>query len=688
MKYRIIIFALIIFSQVLNLFGAAGDLDTTFTPAGITNVSTVNDVVVQPDGKILVAGVFTRMNGEPAGGISRLNADGTIDTTFAPTSGTNGEINVIALQADGKILIGGTFTNVNGTTINRLARLNADGSLDSLFNIGTGFNGEVLDIAVQPADGKIVAVGIFTNVSGTGLNHVARLNTDGSLDSANFNPGTGSPSRIHSVAVEAGGTILVGGEFITFNGATRNRIARLGADGTLDAAFTPSINSSVYAIKPQSNGQILLGGLFTNITGVGGSATARNRLARLNADGSLDATFNPNVGGFSVEDLAIQSDGSVVFTGSLTSVGGQARRGIGRVFSSGAVDNSYTARFNDATTVHNAVAVQADDAAIYGGFFQLAGLTTTSTKLCASLLRVNSDSSIDTNFNAAAGSSGTFTSEAREILLRSNGKILVGGIFATVGRFTSRSIVQFNADGSVDETFNTGGFGSNSTTNKSVAALAEQPDGKILVGGAFTNFNLTAINAAARLNADGTIDTSFTSGFVAGFYVNDIEILADGRIVMVGNFSTYSGQPRGRIVVVNTDGTLDTTIFNNSGTGASGEVNAVEVTGDGKFIIAGNFVTYNGTTRNSIARLNADGSLDPTFMGVGSIGTIEAMELQPDGSIVIGGLISSYDGVPRRRIARATPTARLTRVLFRRIRAATVSVPMSSPLLYRRTGKF
>ena len=657
MNYKTIFITLTLLLLPLNLFGAAGDTDLSFNPAGITNVSTVNDVVVQPDGKILVAGVFTRMNGEPAGGISRLNADGTIDTTFAPASGANGAINVIALQADGKILIGGAFTNFNGTTTNGLARLNADGSLDTLtFNIGTGFIGAVNDIAVQPADNKIVVVGNFTSVNGTTINRIARLNTDGSLDSANFNPGTGSPNLIRSVAVEAGGTILIGGEFIVFNGATRNRIARLGADGTLDAAFTPSINNFVYAIELQTNGQILIGGAFTNITGVGGVATARNSLARLNADGSLDSSFNANVVGSGIFDLAIQSDGSIVFTGAgVSSVGGQPRRGIGRVFGSGAVDNSYTARFNDGTIVNNAVAVQANDSAIYGGFFQLAGLTTVSTKLCASLLRVNSDGSIDQNFNAAAGASVNFFPGVREIFVRSNGKILVGGNFAAVGRFSARDITQFNDDGSVDETFNAGGFGSSGQNANGVFALAEQPDGKILVGGEFTDFNLTARNAVVRLEADGTIDTSFTSGFAPGFRVNDIEVLPDGRVVMVGNFSTYSGQPRNRIVVVNADGSLDTTIFNNSGTGANSEINAVEVDANGKFLIAGNvnFTSYNGTPRNRIARLNADGSLDPTFMGAGANATIEAMELQPDGSIVIGGQISSYDGVNRRRIARA-----------------------------------
>lgn len=159
MKYKRIFTAIIFFLFSSNLFAAAGDLDLTFAPTGITTFSVVNDVVVQPDGKILVAGVFFSMNGAPAGRIARLNADGSTDATFAPAGGANGDVSVIALQADGKIVIAGNFTSVSGTAMNRIARLNPDGTLDMTFTIGLGFNAIVQDIAVQPLDGKIVAGG-------------------------------------------------------------------------------------------------------------------------------------------------------------------------------------------------------------------------------------------------------------------------------------------------------------------------------------------------------------------------------------------------------------------------------------------------------------------------------------------------------------------------------------------------
>lgn len=460
--------------------------------------------------------------------------------------------------------------------------------------------------------------------------------------------------------MEAAGTLLVAGDFTSFNGAGRNRIARLNADGSVETAFTPSVNNNIDSLKLESTGTILIGGTFTSITGVGGVATTRNRLARLLANGALDTTFNPNVGGSVVHDITVQLDSSIVFTGDFTSVGGQTRDGIGRVFGSGAVDMAYTARYNDTNPDGFAVAVQPDGAALYGGSFQFTGLTTTTTKLCGSLLRVNADGSIDANFFAAAGITGDAV--VREIFVRANGKILVGGNFTAVGRFPVRDIGQLNADGTLDETFNVNGFGGN---GQNVTAFAEQPDGKILVGGDdFTSFNLTARNSVARLNADGTIDASFTSGLASNNDVLDIEVLADGRIVLVGNFSTYAGQPRSRIVVVNPNGSLDMTIFINSGTGANGVINAVEVDADGKFLIGGTFTSYNGTTRNHIARVNADGSLDTTFdpgSGFPPINgqEVEALELQPDGAIVVAGGLTSYNSTPRNRIARVNPDGSL-----------------------------
>ena len=168
-------------------------------------------------------------------GIARLNSDGGLDTGFNPGSGANSNVEYLALQSDGKVLIGGAFTNFNRTARIRIARLNGDGSLDAGFDAGLGANDSVFSVAVQ-SDGKVLIGGWFTNVNGTTRNFVARLNSDGTLD-ASFDPGANN--TVYSVAVQSDGKILIGGDFSMVKGTSRNRITRLNSDGSLDGGFNP-----------------------------------------------------------------------------------------------------------------------------------------------------------------------------------------------------------------------------------------------------------------------------------------------------------------------------------------------------------------------------------------------------------------------------------------------------------------
>jgi uncharacterized delta-60 repeat protein len=228
--------------------------------------------------------------------------DGSNDLSFNADKinlgdGPNSTIQTTAIQADGKIIIGGFFTSYNGTAINRIARLNADGSLDTGFNPGMGANNTITTTAIQ-ADGKIIIGGGFTSYNGTAINLIARLNADGSLDTS-FNPGTGANSAITTTAIQADGKIIIGGAFTSYNGTAINRIARLNADGSLDTGFNPGMgaNNTISTTAIQADGKIIIGGAFTSYNGT----VARNRIARLNADGSLDTGFNPGTG-------AVQSD--------------------------------------------------------------------------------------------------------------------------------------------------------------------------------------------------------------------------------------------------------------------------------------------------------------------------------------------------------------------------------------------
>ena len=332
-------------------FHVDGTLDTSFDPYAN---NTVESIAVQADGKILVGGSFSALQPNGAASpiarnrIARLNADGTVDASFDPNA--DATVYSMALQADGKVLVGGDFSTLqpNGagvaTARNRIARLNADGSLDSGFDPRA--NNQVASVVVQE-DGKILLGGAFTSLQPNGMGatryYIARLNADGTVDSG-FNPW--ASNFVSGIALQADGKVLLGGDFAGFrpNGAasitTRNRIARLNADGTVDANFNVDANGRVSSVAVQADGKILLGGSFYTVRGHGAlSATERNRIARVNANGTLDASFNPNANG-SVHEIAVQADGKILLGGDFTSfLANGASMSIGR--------NRFARLFND-----------------------------------------------------------------------------------------------------------------------------------------------------------------------------------------------------------------------------------------------------------------------------------------------------------------------------------------------------
>ena len=223
-------------------FLANGNADPSFAPA-IANATDGESywfygwhfyppsaLAVQPDGQILLGGVFNSLNGTNRNGIARLNSNGTVDNSFVPATASYVRVSALALQADGKVLAGGGyFGTVNGTNTYGITRFHANGSYDAAFNTGTGTGGgsQVVSVALQP-DGKVLIAGSFTNFNGTSRNGLARLNANGSLDGG-FNPGAGAKG-ISSIALQSDGRILIGGGFLTYNGVLRPFVARLLGD--------------------------------------------------------------------------------------------------------------------------------------------------------------------------------------------------------------------------------------------------------------------------------------------------------------------------------------------------------------------------------------------------------------------------------------------------------------------------
>jgi len=337
---------------------------------------------------------------------------------------------------EGKILVGGAFTNLAGQARNYIGRMNINGGLDGTFTNGATSN--VFALAVQP-DGKIIVGGDFTNLAGEARNHIGRFNRDGSLDTSFTN---GTDNTVRSIALQADGKVLVGGSFTSLAGQARNHIGRLNVDGSLDTSFGNGADSTVQSIAVQTDGKIIVGGDFTNLAG-----QARSHIGRLNENGSLDASFG-NVADNTVQSIVVQPDGKILLGGAFTNLAEEARKYLGRLNADGSLDMSFT---NGTGNTVCCLALQADGKILVGGAFTNFLYTDSLTNLLRNCIgRLNVDGSLDSSFTN--GTDNTVQSIAVQI----NGKILVGGEFTNLAGQARNYIGRLNSDGSIDSTLASG----------------------------------------------------------------------------------------------------------------------------------------------------------------------------------------------------------------------------------------
>ncbi len=271
MKYLLFILLNVLFWQIG--FAQNVSIDTSFNSNDACIYGEGADYYVnvsakQQDGKIIIGGGFSTYNGVNVNHIVRLNTDGSIDNSFnignSFEGGTNTNVKSIVIQNDGKILVGGFFSSFNGTTTNNIARLNPDGTLDNTFNVGTGFDTEVNSIALQ-SDGKIIVGGYFNTFCGVSSVYLIRLNQNGTKDNS-FNIGTGTNNVVNTISVQSDDKIILGGYFSSYNGFSSNYMVRLNQDGIIDPTFSigTGFSTAVFALKIQQDGKIIVGGNFNS----------------------------------------------------------------------------------------------------------------------------------------------------------------------------------------------------------------------------------------------------------------------------------------------------------------------------------------------------------------------------------------------------------------------------------------
>ncbi|MFA6470066.1 MAG: LamG-like jellyroll fold domain-containing protein [Bacteroidota bacterium] len=566
-----------------------GSLDTSFNGTGkVINVIAVTGeeakgIAFQSDGKIVVAG---HSDGDVV--ILRYNTNGTLDTSFNSTgkvvidvAADYEEAYNVALQTDGKIVVGG-YTNVGSYYDVLLIRVDSTGAIDPTFDgdgivstdIGTR-NEEAKSIAIQ-SDGKIVVAGYYDN----GINSIAlvlRYNSNGTLDNTFATNGIDTTkigndyNLFNDIDLLMDDKIVVVGS--SYNGTDHDfAIRRYNSDGTEDGTFnqgtgkviTPVLNDSyANAIALQTDGKIIAGGAAWD------GAQTYFAVARYSSGGILDKTFGTDgkvttaVGSSSdqVYSIALQSDGKIIAAGTSNN-GSQNVFAVVRYDTTGVPDNTFGSNGIVTTSIGSfyatayGVAVQSD------GKILLAGDANSEIVV----VRYNSDGTLDTSFDSdgivSTPVAGTYA-EGKAIILQTDGKIVVVGN-TDDGANSDFAVVRYNSNGSLDATFNSTGkastaFGSNFDQ---AFAVAVQTDGKIVVGGNYSN-GTNSDFAVARYNSNGTLDTTFSSDGKATTAIGSgdddgksIVLQSDGKIVIVGDTDNGADTDFG-IVRFNSDGTLD-----------------------------------------------------------------------------------------------------------------------------------
>lgn len=704
---------------------ADGALETGFKPV-LTNGlprsgAGIYGIAVQPDNRIVLVGEFSVLDGQACGGIGRLYPDGTVDASFNP-SGTSGTVSALALQPDDKILFGGSGGIVIGhSPPNCLGRLNADGSVDQTF-IGSASN--IFYCLALQTDGKILVGGRFIGLSGQPCNNVGRLNPDGSFDSSFTASANGD---VNCLAVQPDGKILVGGSFTILSGTTCYRLGRLNPDGTSDTNFTPVTSSIVNTIALQSDGKVLVGGYFTSLVG-----QPMNYLGRINPDGTLDPSFTNVVaqsasGG--VYSLALQSDGKLLVGGAFSAIAGHTRANVARLVNTTPANDRLTfdgvtidwLRSNTGPELLSATfdgSANGNDWLSFGpgqrvpGGWELAdlGLPPNATIRARGFAvggydgasswfwdtvigqpaltlepvsRTNNPGTIATfSANAigpaplafqwlkdgAAIPDGPNISGARTSTLTLNNvagadaagySLMVTNAFGSVTSQVARLVVPdpFIAvqpasiaalPGQTASFFVTVGGTSplnyqwrhNGLPLEGAASLAlVLTNAQRSDAGAYdvviTNPQGSIASSVALLSVNLATADSFDPG--ANGSVNALAIQPDGKLLIGGSFTALGAQARNYIARFNADGTLDP-FFNPA---ANGPVYALGMQTDGRLLVAGNFTTLG----NYLARLNSDGTPDTSFIDPSLDGPVYSLRILSDGRIVLAGAFTRLNGL-------------------------------------------
>jgi uncharacterized delta-60 repeat protein len=346
--------------------------------------------------------------------------------------------------------------------------------LDSSFKVGAGANGAV-DALVLQADQRILVGGEFTTVGGCSNSYLARLSADGAVD-ASFNPAGQTDGSVQCLLQQPDGKVLVAGSFTHLVGQPRRALARLLPDGSIDAAFDASgvlsTNSQIFSLALQADGRLLVG--YTEWD------ERLSQVVRLHTNGAPDPTFVcTNIITSYLFTLLPLPDGGVLCGGNPGPRTLDTHSLLFRLKPNGEADATFDARLELSSVF--CLLKQPNGQILVGGLLNRIGASKSIP-----LLRLNADLQWDETFQSdLTDATGRYGAVAYSLLPQPGGKLLVGGNFAEVGGYWRRNIVRLNPQGHVDGCWDPGlGLGESPEPGP-VRAMVLQPDGRILIGGQF-----------------------------------------------------------------------------------------------------------------------------------------------------------------------------------------------------------
>ncbi len=504
-----------VYNQNISLLLPSGLVDQSFKSPFLDPAKVLNKVLVQGN-KVIVAGDFTAINTFKRGRIGRLSADGSVDAQFAPDSAANGIVFAVAVvPTDGKIIVGGDFNRFDQRARYGIAKISALGIFDDPFTFNSGADRPVRALVVQP-DGKALIAGEFGYFNWNYSNGIVRLLPNGQHDPT-FSPGFGVNGVVMAMAIQPDGKILVAGKFDSYNNIRRNGIIRLLSDGSFDQSFNAGLatNETIYAVKIQKDGKILLGGDFSTFGNQSSSG-----IIRLHPNGLKDNDFFVGSGfNAPVRAIALMQDSIIMVGGDFTTVQGIGRKGIVRLRNNGMISGFNAGSGISSLGTVRAIFIQKNNQIIIGGnFSSYNGIARNN------IARINPNGVLDNSFDALSIINGTVFDIHVDSVSK---KVTAVGDFQGNKAIGRNHIVRMKTTGARDAT-----SGSGSGASAPISSVEETASGDLLIGGLFTDFDGEGRNRVARLN-DSLVTTTTWNGLAWDFGAPDSSLHA----VVEGSFN-------------------------------------------------------------------------------------------------------------------------------------------------------